>query len=106
MKRFRRSAPAPSSCRPGLRRGCRGPFGLPGPGQQAVEVVGLDLARDQALQHVGEVGERVDTVQFCRVDEGGQDGPALAAGRRTREQGVLPAETGSGVNPPPLTRIL
>ena len=53
-----------------LRRFCQGDCTgrSPVPGQQLIEFVLLGAAGDDAFQHVGKPGERLDAIQLCRVD--------------------------------------
>ena len=60
------------------------PCGLPMPGQQLVKSVDRGPPRDHPLEHIRQVGLRVEVVQLRRVDQTGQDrprpGPALTPG--------------------------
>src|SRR3954468_11070429 len=66
--------------------------GLPMPGQQLVKSVDRRAPRDHPLEHIRQVGLRVEVIQLRRIDQTCQDrpgpGPALAAG----EECILPAK--------------
>lgn len=62
--------------------------GLPRPGRELAETP-LEVAVDQAGEHVAEVGGRIDAVQLATLDQRGQDGPVLRAFVGAGEQGVL-----------------
>ena len=49
--------------------GGREPLGLPVPGQKLLEVLGLGSARDYALEHVGQPGQKLDPVKQCTVSK-------------------------------------
>jgi hypothetical protein len=59
---------------------------LPVPDQKLVQLVALGLPGDDALQHVGQIGLRVEIVELRRVDQRGQDRPALGAAFAAAEQ--------------------
>jgi transposase-like protein len=61
----------------------------PVPGQQLCELVLPGATADEALQHVGKPGERLDTVQLRRGDQGHGDGPVLGRAVAAGEQRVL-----------------
>jgi len=46
-------------------------------------------AGDDALEHVGEVGQRVEAVELGGLDQGESDGPMLGGARRAGEQRIL-----------------
>jgi hypothetical protein len=59
---------------------------LPVPGQKLVQLVAPGLPGDDALQHVGQIGLRVECMELRRVDQLGQDRPALGAAFAAAEQ--------------------
>ncbi len=66
-------------------------FGRPVPGQEIVEPAhGMTVSH--ALEHVFEVGERLDVIELCCGDKRANGGPACAAAVRACEQMVLAAE--------------
>src|SRR4051794_27060679 len=73
--------------------GCQSvPCGLPIPGQQLIKSVDRRASGDHPLEHIRQIGLRVEVVQLRRVDQAGQDrpgpGPILTAG----EECILPAK--------------
>src|SRR5271169_6212265 len=64
---------------------------LPIPGQQVIEPA-HGIAVGQAFQHVVEVGERLDVVEFSGGDERADGGPADAAAVGSCKEMVLAAE--------------
>ena len=78
-----------------LRRFCQGDWAdrtgwSPVPGEQLFKLVALGAAGDQTFEHVGQIGERIDAVQLCCVDQGQRNSPMIGGGIRSREQSVLP----------------
>jgi hypothetical protein len=65
--------------------------GGPGPGHEFVEARSRPEI-DQAGEHVGEVGLRVDAVQFAGFDERGDAGPVLGALIVTGEERIFAIE--------------
>ena len=63
----------------------------PVPRKQAVELGGLGISGDNALQHVCEIGQRIDAVQLGRGDERGGDRPMFGAGIVAGEQRIFSA---------------
>lgn len=59
---------------------------LPVPGEQLVQLMALGSPGHDALQHIGQVGLRVELMEFCRVHERRQDRPALGAAFAAAEQ--------------------
>jgi hypothetical protein len=59
---------------------------LPVPGQQLVQLMALGSPGDDALEHVGQVGLRIEIVELCGVNERCQDRPALGATLAAAEQ--------------------
>src|ERR1700760_510178 len=55
---------------------------LPVPWQQRIQFVPLGPSRYDALEHIGEPGQRSDIVQLRRLDQGGDDCPMPAANAR------------------------
>lgn len=62
---------------------------VPVPWQQAVQFVRFGAARDDALQHAGEGGERLDAVQLGCGDQRVGHGPVSGSGIAAREQRIL-----------------
>ena len=62
--------------------------GIPRPRRELADAA-FEVAVDQAGEHVGEVGGRVDAVQLAALDRRGQDGPVLRTFVGAGEQGVL-----------------
>ena len=50
------------------------------------------MALDDAGDDGGEIALRIDAVQLAGLDQGGQDGPVLAAAVGAGEEGVLAVE--------------
>jgi hypothetical protein len=50
----------------------------------------LGAAGDDALEHVGEVGERIEAVELGGLDQGESNGPVLGGAGRAGEQRILP----------------
>ena len=74
--------------------GLDGIAGFPRPRQQFVESVG-GMAVDHALEHVAQIGVRLDVVQLGRLDQRAHGSPARATTIRASEQVVLlPSATG------------
>jgi hypothetical protein len=73
------------------------PFGLPSPGQQAVELMGFDVTADDPLEHVLQVFERVETAHPGTLDQRGEDGPGARPGIRAGEQAIA-APRGNGLS--------
>ena len=79
---------APGSARPrALRRfhhsDCVDRTGWsPVPGEQLLKLVALGTAGDQAFEHVGQPGERIDAVQLCCTDQGQSDSSVMPRRRR------------------------
>src|SRR3954468_24753546 len=81
--------------RPAVRSGIDGSrelLGLPGPGQQPLELVGLDPARDHALEHVGQPRQGLDPVQLRGRHQAGHDRPVMGSAVGPGEQAVLAPE--------------
>ena len=70
---------------------------VPVPRQQCVQFVGLGSPGDDPLQDVGEIVERLDTVELAAVDQGIGDRPTASTGIRSGEQPVLAAQGQLGV---------
>src|SRR4051812_27514145 len=88
------------------RRACHSVLcGLPIPGEQLVKPVDRRAPRDHPLEHIRQVGLRVEVVQLRRVDQARQDrpgpGPALTAG----EECILPTKCHLGVILPISSRM-
>jgi hypothetical protein len=43
---------------------------LPVPGEKFVQLVALGLTGDDALQHIDQIGLRIEFVELCRIDQG------------------------------------
>ena len=69
------------------RQATRSIASFPGPGQEAVKLVGFDLAGDDAFEDVLEMGEGVDVVEFGGLDQRGEDGPRAGSGIGAGEAG-------------------
>ena len=54
----------------------------PVPWKQLVDLMLFGTARDEAFQHVGEPGERLDAIQLCSHNERHCDGPVFGAAVR------------------------
>src|SRR3954464_15554257 len=81
--------------RPAVRSamdGSREPFGLPGPGQQPLELVGLGAPRDHALEHVGEPRQGLDPVQLRARHEARHDRPVAGPAIGPGEQAILASQ--------------
>src|SRR3954469_24806139 len=73
--------------------GCHSiPCGLPIPGQQLVKSVDRSAPGDHPLEHIRQIGLRVEVVQFCRVDQTGQDRPGPGSALAPGEECILPAK--------------
>src|SRR3954469_8053183 len=68
------------------------PCGLPIPGQQVVKSVDRRAPRDHPLEHIGQIGVRVEVVQLRRVDQTGQDRPRPGSALTPSEECILPAQ--------------
>src|SRR4029077_3085203 len=64
---------------------------LPVPGEKFVQLVALGLTGDDALQHIGQIGLRIEFVELCRVDQRRKNCPALGATLTAAEQRVPPS---------------
>ena len=62
----------------GLTANVGGCGGIPRPWRELAETA-LEVAVDEAGEHVGEVGGRIDAVQLAALDQRGQDRPVLGA---------------------------
>src|SRR5271156_3464563 len=75
---------------------CGGPQRLPGggglpvPGQQLVQLMALGAAGDDALQHIGQPGQRIEAVQLRRGEKRGEDRPIARTTFRTSKEVVPP----------------
>jgi len=52
---------------------CGSPFGslacgLPVPGEEFVQLMVFGSPGDDALQHIGQIGLRIETIEFCCCD--------------------------------------
>src|SRR5919199_3799407 len=66
---------------------------LPVPRQELLELMLLGAARDDALEHVGEVGERVEAVELGGLDQGEGDGPVLGGAGGSGEQRIFSSQS-------------
>src|SRR4051812_38803980 len=74
------------------RSGCQSvPCGLPMPGQQLVKSADRRAPRDHPLEHIGQIGLRVEVVQLRRVDQARQDRPGPGSALPPGEERILPA---------------
>ncbi|AIT79064.1 hypothetical protein JI59_04145 [Novosphingobium pentaromativorans US6-1] len=71
-----------------FERWCGGIGIVPVAGQQIVERVAI-AAQDDASEHIGKVGVRVDATQLARLDQRGDRRPVLGAELVAGEEGVL-----------------
>jgi hypothetical protein len=71
--------------------GLEGGYGRVGPGQEFVEAA-IRMARDDAGDHVREVGLRLDADELAGLDQGRNDGPMLGACVGSGEERVLAGE--------------
>src|SRR3954471_15168724 len=81
--------------RPAVRSGMarrRELFGLPGPGQQPLELVRLGPARDHALEHVGQPRQGLHPVELGGRHQAGHDRPVAGPAVRAGEQAILAPE--------------
>jgi DNA invertase Pin-like site-specific DNA recombinase len=69
-----------------------GCFGGPGPGQQFAEAA-VGPVIDELGQHVGQVGMRIDAVQFARLDQRGEHRPVFRPVVRTSEECIFSVES-------------
>ena len=70
---------------------CGSPFGplacgLPVPGEEFVQLMIFGPPGDDALEHIGEIGLRVEIIEFCGCDERREDRPALGPAFAAREE--------------------
>ena len=79
--------------------------GIPRPWRELAEAA-LEMAVDQAGEHVGQVGVRVDTVRLAALDQRGHDGPVLGAFVGAGEQGVLAVQRDATFIVPPFFKCL
>jgi len=68
----------------------------PVPGQQLFEFVLPGAAGDEAFQHVGKPGERLDAIQLRRVDQRHSNCPVPGTAVGSGEKGVLPCQCHHG----------
>src|SRR3954464_9758896 len=61
------------------------------PGQQLVKSVDRRAPRDHPLEHIGQIGLRVEVVQLRRVDQARQDRPGPGSALTAGEERILPA---------------
>src|SRR3954447_5304607 len=74
------------------RSGCQSvPCGLPMPGQQLVKSADRRAPRDHPLEHIGQIGLRVEVVQLRRVDQARQDRPGPGSALPPGEERILTA---------------
>src|ERR1700740_433475 len=59
---------------------------LPVPGEKFVQLVALGLTGDDALQHIDQIGLRIEFVELCRIDQRRKNCPALGATLAAAEQ--------------------
>jgi len=62
--------------------------GIPRPWRELADAA-LEVAVDEAGEHLGEVGGRIDAVQLAALDQRGEHGPVLGTFVGAGEQGVL-----------------
>src|SRR3954468_18190209 len=68
------------------------PCGLPIPGQQLVQPIDRRASRDHPLEHIHQIGVRVEIVQLRRVDQTGQDRPGPSPAVTASEECILPTK--------------
>src|SRR3954465_7637125 len=68
-----------------------GPRSLPVPGQQLVKSADRRAPRDHPLEHIGQIGLRVEVVQLGRVDQAPQYPPGPGSAPPPREERIFPA---------------
>src|SRR4051794_550024 len=87
--------------RPGVRSGMprRELFGLPGPGQEPLELMGLGPTRDYPLEHVGQPRLGLDPVELRGPHQAGHNRPVAGSAIRPSEQAILTPE-GHGTHRP------
>jgi len=71
--------------------------GGPVPRQQRVQLACRGAPGDDALEHVGEPGHRIDAVEPGRLNQGHRDRPVPRPAVGSREQGVLARQHHCGV---------
>jgi hypothetical protein len=59
---------------------------LPVPGEQLVQLMAPGSPGDDALQHVSQIGLRIEFVELCRIDQLPKNCPALGAPLAAAEQ--------------------
>src|SRR3954470_21760658 len=69
-----------------------GPRSLPVPGEQLVEPVDRRAPGDHPLEHIRQIGLRVEVVQLRRVDQTGQDRPRPGSALTPGEERILTAK--------------
>ena len=67
------------------------PVRLPMPGQQLVKSADRRAPRDHPLEHIGQIGLRVEVVQLRRVDQARQDRPGPGSALPPGEERILTA---------------
>src|SRR5215204_3285903 len=68
------------------------PCGLPIPGEQLVKPVDRRAPGDHPLEHIGQIGLRVEVVQLRRVDQTGQDRPGPGSTLTPGKERILPTK--------------
>ena len=51
------------------------------------------MARDDGFERMGQIGMRIDTVQFAGLDQGRDDAPVCGSGIVAREERVLAVQS-------------
>src|SRR3954467_4026446 len=75
-----------------LSRNLEGGCGRVGPGQELVEAA-LGMTVDDAADHVGQVGPRLDADQLAGLDQGRDHRPVRGPTVRARKEGIAPVES-------------
>src|SRR6185369_16941467 len=69
----------------GLQR-LRGAGGLPDPGQELMQLMVLGAPGDDALQYIGQPGQRIDAVQLACVEQRREAGPVARSTLRSSKE--------------------
>jgi hypothetical protein len=70
---------------------------LPVPRQQRVQFIPFRLSRDNASQHIGQPGQRLEVIELGRLDQRGDDRPMMPTAVGPGEQRILATERHLGV---------
>jgi hypothetical protein len=75
-----------------LSRSLEGGCGRIGPGQELVETA-LGMAVDDAADHVGQIGPRLDTNQLAGLNQGRNHRPVCGSAVRAGKERILPGQS-------------